>query len=210
MRRLLATVLMLWFGTMHAALVSHHGYTLDTETNIVTGGGLEWLQWDVTLGDSVNTALGNHAANGWRVATNTEMSTLLNAFPFGMVFDDIESTQQTISLASEGDKAAEFIALFGETQLSSPTNKRSQATYGTDLNANGYINHTYIEYWSSINRLFVADYRDAGPYVFFTVDTPLANGGVALVRLEGIPIPAALWLLGSGLGLLGWMRRKPA
>ena len=28
------------------------------------------------------------------------------------------------------------------------------------------------------------------------------------VRLSNIPIPPAIWLFGSALGLLGWMKRK--
>jgi len=202
---LLAALLFSGFGTANAAVVSYHGYTLDTDTNIVTGGGLEWLQWDETLGQSVNSALGNYAGAGWRVATNTEMADLLNAFSFGMVFDGIENTKQSLGVEDEGYKAAEFIELFGETQLSN--NKRSQASYGTDLNNNGFINHTYIEQWTSINRLFVADYGDDGPYVYFTADQPRANAGVALVRLTGVPVPAAVWLFGSALAGLGWFRR---
>jgi hypothetical protein len=41
----------------------------------------------------------------------------------------------------------------------------------------------------------------------------LAEGGTfpngqGFIRVSSIPIPAAVWLFGSGLGLLGWFRRK--
>jgi hypothetical protein len=34
--------------------------------------------------------------------------------------------------------------------------------------------------------------------------------GFSAGSVSAVPIPAAVWLFGSGLGLLGWMRRKPA
>jgi len=30
----------------------------------------------------------------------------------------------------------------------------------------------------------------------------------ALVQVSAVPLAAAAWLFGSGIGLLGWMRRK--
>jgi hypothetical protein len=46
----------------------------------------------------------------------------------------------------------------------------------------------------------------------YTMTSELVDGGynVSFAGLHSIPIPAAVWLFGSGLGLLGWMKRKPA
>jgi hypothetical protein len=53
----------------------------------------------------------------------------------------------------------------------------------------------------------------AGTYDFgFLVDTPDYGGGLLedgqIAFSAAVPIPAAVWLFGSGLGLLGWFRRR--
>jgi hypothetical protein len=38
----------------------------------------------------------------------------------------------------------------------------------------------------------------------------IAGNEFLVAQVSAVPVPAALWLFASGLGLLGWMRRKPA
>jgi hypothetical protein len=45
-------------------------------------------------------------------------------------------------------------------------------------------------------------------------ETDLQNGSIGSIipdniRLRAVPIPATVWLFGSGLALLGWMKRRP-
>ena len=54
--------------------------------------------------------------------------------------------------------------------------------------------------------------HDNGHRDDFTLTSNFIGGGydITLSAVHSIPIPAAFWLFGSGLGMLGWMRRKSA
>ncbi|WP_339806835.1 hypothetical protein [uncultured Marinobacter sp.] len=73
-------------GNAYSGLITHNNYTLDTDTNIVTGGGLEWLQWDETLGlsiDDVTDPNSQYAQAGWSVVSDQQMAALFNEWAFG-------------------------------------------------------------------------------------------------------------------------------
>lgn len=109
---------LLFSMTSSATLISHNGYQSDTASDIVTGGGLEWLQWNVTAGQSIEDALGTYSAAGWRTASTIELAALLNDFSFGLTFNGYTNVTQSVSspwTTSEVSTHNNFISLFGRT-----------------------------------------------------------------------------------------------
>lgn len=210
-------------ASAYADIISYGGYTHDTSTDIVTGNGLEWLQWDVTVGQSIDSALAAYAADGWTVASNVQMAQLFNAFDFGLTFDTYENTTQFYNTDfSSGDPGTEpdeiFITMFGDTYKAVGLSycyggdcyTQTEAWFGTDFDQDGYYNKALVfdDYIYSGGSNYsgkalmyddFAGISQAGAYV-----------GVALVReVSAVPVPAAVWLFGSGLlGLIGVARRN--
>jgi hypothetical protein len=105
--------------TTRAGPITHNGYTLDEGTHIVSGGGLEWLQWDQTLGRSVDDVITDPLFAGWRLANNNEMASLFNAFTLGATPWDTDPTteqiQETAWDSSEVSSFNNFMSLFSLT-----------------------------------------------------------------------------------------------
>lgn len=201
----------------NAADITYNNYTLDMEANVVTGGGLDWLQWDVTDRLTIEEALNLHGGEGWGLASNSDMAKLFNDFNFGHTFDSDENTQEyhitgtsdAPSPITEAD--VQFVALFGSTfhsgSLPDPL-LWTGAIFGQDSDGDGYYNRAYVQddwthgtedgYYqgiASIDSDFIE--RDVS-YDFL---------GVALVRPSAVPLPAAGWLFISALvGLVGKKR----
>ena len=181
-----------------AALIDNGTYTTDTES------GLDWLDLSVTDGQAYNSATTLNP--GWRYATNAEVENI-----FGLLFEGYYNTDGGFSHSSDGAYADQsidvdnFISLFGLTG----TNSSADLSWG------------FYEDESMTLRLFgVTDFFDGRTIVYGPNHTPDFDGsrptgsglvGNYLVRETVVPIPAAVWLFGSGLiGLIGVARRlKP-
>lgn len=191
-------------------------YSLDEDANIVTNSvtGLQWLQWDETIGQSIDWFNNNPGAQslrdaGWSVATNTQMAGLFNDFSFGgVVWDTNENTfQDAIGSRLSTSDVLTFISLFGDTSFGPSTGPvttfgRSRAHFGLDADGDGLINEVRV------NNLVSGG---SGVFVQIEADDELVTRsrsdiGLALTRRVQVPEPSVLALLSLGLLGLRWRR----
>lgn len=216
--------LVVFTQTSSAAIITSSGYTHDDTTDIVVGGGLEWLQWDRTVGLSINDAnalLDTIEGGGWAIASNQQMADLFNAFEFGLVFDSDENTYQFtstgIQAGTESGTDLVFISMFGDTYAAAGLSNNfgeggfqaSIALFGNDPDNDNLFNLAQVDDDYAYSTGTIKDgtvrlYDDR-----WQGDFSLPEYGVALVRpLSAVPEPTLLMLFAAGLLGVGIVRRE--
>jgi hypothetical protein len=227
---ILSALLIIPFSTK-AALISYQNYTLDEDTNIIIGGGMEWLRWDLTKGMSINEAIaefnGVNYGTGWRLASNQNIASLFNTFKFGanFVWDADENTTQVFFTPDDGienlnsDAELQFLRLFGSRTPEFPDDyipenieKYIWALFGSDLDGDGLYNELTVQDDRQLKNsdpfgnsvLLRSDVRSSNYKVNNGLYTDLA---VALVRVPiNVPEPSTAAIF--ALGLLGLALRR--
>lgn len=235
---LLAAGLFVTSFSSSAASISHNGFQLDTNANIVRGAGLDWLRWDLTTGQSIRQALDTYS--GWRLATNAEMAKLFSTFGFGQNYwhsAELGFQRFTSPYSAGHDNSVQqtFISLFGKTDQSSCSvlNRSrdcfddadpyqiSTAAYGADLNKNGRYNEASVWddslYINAVGSLRQMDHVVTLSSDFIGENNINGTRGIALVRTQTTPVPlapvsapATLGLLLCGLVVAVFNRRRQA
>jgi hypothetical protein len=182
-----ALVLSLLGSNSYAALVDNGNSMIDT------GTGLQWLDLTETLGSSWNTVEGSTLVtnDGYVHATVAQVQTLfLNA---GFL------TTDNANNVLNDPAAADLLAFLGCTQFCGTVNAtgRGFADNGTFKSRPNY--HT-----SGLGA-------GAAVISLQTSDLDLVDTTAGHFLVKPVPVPAAVWLFGSGLlGLAGMARRKKA
>ncbi|MFN6971505.1 MAG: hypothetical protein ACK4NN_11605 [Rheinheimera sp.] len=169
--KFLSAILLLSSIGVEAGIIEYNGYSRDESSNIVRGGGLEWLKWDATAGLSIQDAIVKYEAQGWKLANNSQMTSLVNSFKFGKdswINPENDGLWQTIYqpwTSEENSAHNHFSRIFGGFSLSRTCNEdlRVNCTDSKDPHIFsaalfGEINNIENEY----NHLMVID-----DYTFF-------------------------------------------
>lgn len=147
----------------NGSTVSYAGYTLDTETNIVTGAGLEWMRWSSTVGTGL-TDLNYNAYSGWRLATSDEVVGLLDAFSPVSLSDAVANTgsfSYSAPYADGLDSFDQLINIMGDNYYSGQFN--SDNVFSETGAVFSYINEDGEESYGSLS--VQSDYKTFHPAI---------------------------------------------
>jgi hypothetical protein len=196
MHRAMCLALLLIGGSAQAALINYGLFSTDTDSS------LDWLHLDQTDGMTMSVALA--ANSGWRYADYAEIENLYATVfpgipnPADLGYTNIygNSPQQQVS-------SANFLDNFGVTGIQGSLVKSQGLYFGegdavfllgvqiyTGQYAQGY-SHIYMDY---------TEYGYSNPSFSYP------EAGTFLVRATAVPVPTAVWLFGSALAMLGWLR----
>ena len=187
-------------------------YHLDRNT------GLNWLNFsdlvsgDLTLGYSVTENQDWFGPAGWRLPTYTEVYGLFETF-FEPEFVDsgngtmiFDTSADTALKQSRNSWLMDFGTTATETTGSTDPDDAILHSIGLYLDENDVVQMMGIEFdaFNLITTIYSKEYDRTD----LNTNTAYADYGVFMIHDAVVPIPAAIWLFGSGLPFLLFVARR--
>ena len=177
-------------------------WTYDTATDVLTATGLYKEQTQITPvpGQLFTHNVVDLVVGGGAAATASSYScvegsfggsvgaSLCGNYNFGVNFTDDSTATWGPGTATSRTIGGDDNALGPQQNLTQYDGMSSTNVCGSTCTNDGSWNGTTL--------------------VMSNADSGVAGYGITLVVANPIPVPAAVWLFGSALGLLGWARRK--
>jgi len=149
-------------------------------------------------------------------------SATVNAAVVNLTFsEDANSFTSTWAISDNGggdfSGSESVLGTHWQLSMSMDTNSVLQDSIGHVLGPHGEsfvsspYNYGILPAGSTSQETYVV-HGENGHKDTITMTSDFAGGGflVSLSAVHAVPIPGAVWLFGSGLALLGWLKRKPA
>lgn len=191
-----------------ASIVDHGTYITDT------ANGLDYLKFSFTLGMSFNDAIATYASAGWQAATGAQVQSLEGQF--GWV-SDTPSIWGAGANANAGltDAVAGYLGYtFYNTTATTCCGNRGILATTADVRSPGTNWDSFLMIDVITNNLndqveihYTNGIYGTGDAGITSISMP--NQATWMVQTTTVPVPAALWLFGSGLiGIFGVAKRK--